>query len=141
MKRLRGFLVFALAGTALWAVLRTLMAIRNSTTTSSSAQPESLKESLPERRSEPDPAALSAMTSGSGDRIGLDLERLRQIEESQHKPVVQYLTAIQVKRGELGESLLFVRQRDLDALAELSGDSPEGFVEQFRELGIIMSMN
>lgn len=94
-----------------------------------------------ERRAEPDPDSLAAAGNGRFDRIGLDVERLKDLESSSYKPMVQYLTAIQVKRGEVGETLLFVRQKDLDALAELSGDSPEGFVKQFRELGILMSMN
>lgn len=99
-------------------------------------------ETLPrERRAEPDPEAFAAVFQGKVDRIGLNVERLKQLEEANYRPVVQYLTAIQVKRGEGGDTLLFVRQKDLDALAELAGDSKDSLVENFRQLGILMSMN
>lgn len=136
MKRLFKIVaIFAATGAALWVVSRVLYARRRTKTEEVPDQP------FFERRSEPDPDSLAAMTSGNFDRIGLDVGRLKELESNNYKPLVQYLTAIQVKRGEMGETLLFVRQRDLDALAELSGDSPEGFKEQFRELGILMSMN
>ena len=125
--------LFAGLGAALWMVSRVLYARRRTQ--------EAPDQPFFERRSDPDPDSLAAMASGNFDRIGLDVGRLKELESSNYKPLVQYLTAIQVKRGEMGETLLFVRQRDLEALAELSGDSPEGFKEQFRELGILMSMN
>lgn len=126
--------MFALTGvaTGLWVATRVLAARRRTT------EPEA---PLFERRADPDPDALKAMSNGNFDRIGLNVSKLKELETNTYKPLVQYLTAIQVKRGEQGETLLFVRQRDLDALAELSGDSPDGFVKNFRELGILMSMN
>jgi BldD-like DNA-binding protein len=125
--------MFVLGGVAggLWVATRVLKARRRK-------EPE---EPFFERRSDPDPDAMKAMSNGNFDRLGLDVSKLKELEASGYKPLVQYLTAIQVKRGEQGETLLFVRQRDLDALAELSGDSPDGFVKNFRELGILMSMN
>lgn len=126
-------LLFAGLGAGLWMVSRVLYARRRTQ--------DAPDEPFFERRSEADPDSLKAMSSGNIDRIGLNVGRLKELESNNYKPLVQYLTAIQVKRGEMGETLLFVRQRDLEALAELSGDSPEGFKEQFRELGILMSMN
>lgn len=129
-------LAFLFAGVAAgsWVAARLLHARRGR---------QSAEAGLPllERRADPDPESLAAKSDGRFDRIGLDVDRLKDLESSSYKPLVQYLTAIQVKRGEVGETLLFVRQKDLDALAKLSGDSPQGFVKQFRELGILMSMN
>ncbi|MGI8426238.1 MAG: hypothetical protein ACR2FO_04000 [Actinomycetota bacterium] len=91
-----------------------------------------------ERRADPDPKALAVRTAGL-DRIGFDLERLRQ-KSSDYKPLVEHLSFIQVKRGEQ-ESLMFVRSRDLDSLAALTGMSKEAFVEEFQQMGVLVSMN
>jgi hypothetical protein len=94
-----------------------------------------------ERRSEPDPEALKAAVDGdTGERVGLDLDRLKNLEQSQYKPLVEYLTYIQVQRGD-AQSLVFVRQRDIDSLAELTGESKDSFVEEFKQLGVLLSMN
>lgn len=94
--------------------------------------------SSPERRAEPDPEALSAGKAGP-DRIGFDLEQLRS-GAAAYEPLIEHLTYIQVKRGEQ-ESLIFVRRRDLDTLAALTGMSKEDFVEQFQQLGVMISQN
>jgi len=91
-----------------------------------------------ERRSEPDPEALAESVAPT-DRIGFDLERLRH-RYPQYEPLVEHLSYIQVKRGE-SETLLFVRRRDLDALAALTGLSKDSFVEEFKEMGVLLSMN
>lgn len=91
-----------------------------------------------ERRSDPDPQALAAAEAGS-DRIGFDLEQLKGAA-GEFEPLVEHLTYIQVKRGEQ-QSLIFVRKRDLDTLAALTGKSKEDFVEEFQQLGVMLSMN
>jgi len=91
-----------------------------------------------ERRAEPDPGALATRSAGQ-DRIGFDLDRLRE-NSSDFKPLVEHLSFIQVKRGEK-ESLMFVRSRDLDSLAALTGMSKEAFVEEFQQMGVLVSMN
>lgn len=96
------------------------------------------RETPLERRAQPDPEALAA--SSPPDRAGLDMGKLQELEMTPYKPLVQYLTAIQVQRGE-NETLLFVRQRDLDALAALAGEEKEEFMENFRRLGVLLSMN
>lgn len=93
-----------------------------------------------ERRAEPDPEALEALGNGEAGRVGLDLELLKRMKEATHEPLIEYLTYIQVQRGE-NQSLVFVRQRDLDALATLAGESRESFVDQFQQLGVLLSMN
>lgn len=95
---------------------------------------------LRERRSEPDPAALAAGASGPVSRPGLDLERLKALPSASYQPLTEYLTYIQVKRGET-ESLVFVRASDIDALAALTGESKENFVKEFKRLGVLISMN
>ena len=98
------------------------------------------KAPLKERRAEPDPEALAAGASGSRPRPGLDLERLKALPSAAYQPLTEYLTYIQVKRGET-ESLAFVRASDIDALAALTGESRENFVEEFKRLGVLISMN
>lgn len=93
-----------------------------------------------ERRAEPDPEALEALGNGEAGRVGLNLELLKRMKEATHEPLIEYLTYIQVQRGE-NQSLVFVRQRDLDALATLAGESRESFVDQFQQLGVLLSMN
>lgn len=91
-----------------------------------------------ERRARPDPESLTRQTNGG--RPAMDVEKLASVESSQYKPVVEYLKYIQVQRGE-ESSLVFVRERDLDALAEMTGGSRETFVEEFKQLGVLVSMN
>lgn len=91
-----------------------------------------------ERRADPDTDALASATEG--DRIGVDLEKLRNIQSAAYKPLVEYLSYIQVQRGE-NQSLVFVRRRDLDSLAALTGGSKDEFVEEFKQLGVLLSMN
>ena len=89
------------------------------------------------------PAALGPREgdeSGRGRRqvIGLDLEELAGREE--FAPTVEYLTAIQTMRGE-GGSLLFVRDADLDAMAEHEGRPVPEFLDRLDQLGVIVSSN
>ena len=93
-----------------------------------------------ERRSRSDPEALRALVEGSASRIGLDLERLKELKSANFKPLMEYLGYIQVQRGG-NETLLFVRMKDLDELADLAGQSREEFVKQFKKLGVLLSMN
>lgn len=93
---------------------------------------------ISERRSTPDPEAL--MKAVEPGRVGLDLERLRNLPSASYQPLVEYLTYIQTQRGE-DRSLVFVRERDIDSLAELTGESKEKFVEEFQQLGVLLSMN
>ncbi len=92
-----------------------------------------------ERRAEPDPEALAAVTEQQG-RVGLDLDRLKSMQSSTYKPLVEYLSYIQVQRGE-DRSLVFVRQKDLHSLAALTGGDTDSFVEEFKQLGVLLSMN
>ena len=93
-----------------------------------------------ERRSRSDPEALKALVEGTASRVGLDLERLKELKSANYKPLMEYLGYIQVQRGG-NETLLFVRMKDLDELADLAGQSREEFVKQFRKLGVLLSMN
>lgn len=95
---------------------------------------------IKERRAEPDPVALAAASSGGTSRPGLDLERLKALPSAAYHPLTEYLSYIQVKRGET-ESLVFVRASDIDALAALTGESKDNFVKEFKRLGVLISMN
>lgn len=95
---------------------------------------------IKERRAQPDPEALKAAVKAQNNRPGLDLERLRALPSSAYQPLTEYLSYIQVKRGET-ESLVFVRESDLDALAKMTGESRENFVKEFKRLGVLISMN
>lgn len=93
-----------------------------------------------ERRSTPDPEALDSASESEGSGFGFDVERLKSLEAATYKPVVEYLTYIQVQRGD-DQSIVFVRDRDVEALAALTGESREKFVDGFQQLGVLLSMN
>jgi putative component of toxin-antitoxin plasmid stabilization module len=96
---------------------------------------------LEERRAAPDPEALKAAKDGNASpRVGFQMDRLEEVKQANFKPVVEYLSYIQVQRGG-GESLVFVRERDLSALASLAGVEREEFVDQFKRMGVLVSMN
>lgn len=95
---------------------------------------------ITERRAEPDPEALAAATKRRNSRPGLDLEKLKSLPSGRYQPLTEYLSYIQVKRGE-SESLVFVRESDIDALAKMTGESRENFVKEFKRLGVLISMN
>ena len=70
--------------------------------------------------------------------IGLDLGQLSGRED--FAPVVEYLTAIQSMRSD-GGSLLFVRDDDLDAMAERDGRPVPEFLDRLDQLGVVVSSN
>jgi hypothetical protein len=74
-------------------------------------------------------------------RPGIDMDKLRSLAAASYRPIVQYLTAIEMKRGGDPSSLLFIRKRDLEEMAGLMRDSPEELVQKFRQLGVLVSMN
>lgn len=96
--------------------------------------------SAQERRARSDPEALQALIEGNPSRVGFDLGRLAELKESNYKPLMEYLQYIQVQRGD-SDTLVFVRMRDLDELAALSGHGREEFVQEFKKLGVMLSMN
>lgn len=96
------------------------------------------EQSQRERRAQPDPQALE--DAGAEDPIGVDLEKLSDMKSASYRPLQEYLTAIRVKRGS-DESLLFVRKRDVESLAALIGTSREEFLENFRQMGVVVSIN
>jgi hypothetical protein len=93
-----------------------------------------------ERRSRSDPESLQAMVDGTASRVGLDLGRLQELKSVNYKPLMEYLGYIQVQRGE-NETLLFVRMKDLDEMADLAGQSRDELLKQFKKLGVLLSMN
>jgi BldD-like DNA-binding protein len=103
-------------------------------------EPKPVEAPIAERRAQPDPEALMAAAKPSNHRPGLDLERLKSLPSSAYQPLTEYLSYIQVKRGET-ESLVFVRESDIDALAKMTGESRENFVKEFKRLGVLISMN
>lgn len=93
-----------------------------------------------ERRAEPDPGALEAMMNGGTRRVGLDLEQIQQLNPDAYQPLVEYLTYIQVQRGD-NSTLVFVRDRDIETIAEMLNQTKEEFMERFEKLGVMLSMN
>ncbi|HEY2668099.1 MAG TPA: hypothetical protein VGK51_14795 [Actinomycetota bacterium] len=148
MKRLRWLLVGAgVAGGAAVVLLR-LKSVRQRFPSAGppsagppSVSPNGLNGHAPvERRSRSDPEALQAMVDGSASRVGLDLGRLKELKSVNYKPLMEYLGYIQVQRGE-NETLLFVRMKDLDEMADLAGESRDELIKQFKKLGVLLSMN
>lgn len=113
--------------------------VRETKETAATSGPEDASEGLQERRSEPDPIALKRMTQGEAAKLGMDIEKLKEMGAS-FQPLIEYLTYIQVQRGD-NESLVFVRGKDVDALAELVEADPGAFVEELQKLGVMLSMN
>ncbi|MEO7804319.1 MAG: hypothetical protein ABIS18_08075 [Actinomycetota bacterium] len=91
-----------------------------------------------ERRSDSDPEALRAL--GSSKKLAVNMEKLQSLPQAKFKPLVEYLTGIQSQRGE-NHSLVFVRSNELDLIASLAGESEEGVLAGFEELGVVMSTN
>jgi len=88
-----------------------------------------------------DPGRARAGTAddrGASAPVGFDLSRLRPHDEL--APVVEYLTAIQQRRGEAA-SLLFVRTSDIDELAEVDGRPVPELLERLDQLGVVVSSN
>lgn len=136
MRRLRWLLVAAGA-----AGVTALILLRFRRRLSWDAGPSASMNGRPmERRSRSDPEALQALAEGTVTRVGLDLDRLKELKSANYKPLMEYLGYIQVQRGG-NETLLFVRMKDLDQLADLAGQSRDEFVKQFRRLGVLLSMN
>jgi hypothetical protein len=149
MKRLRWLLVGAgVAGGAAVVLLRLRRSVRQRfpsagppSVSPPSASPNGLNGHAPvERRSRSDPEALQALVDGSASRVGLDLGRLKELKSVNYKPLMEYLGYIQVQRGE-HETLLFVRMKDLDEMADLAGESRDELIKQFKKLGVLLSMN
>lgn len=82
--------------------------------------------------------AGTADDRGTHAPVGFDLSRLRPHDEL--APVVEYLTAIQQRRGEAA-SLLFVRNSDIDELAEVDGRPVPELLERLDQLGVVVSPN
>lgn len=95
-------------------------------TTGASASPE------PRRRTG------SVADRGRVQSYAVDLERLRG--HGEFEPVMEYLTYIQSQRGD-DSHLLFVRNDDIDRLAELEGDTADRFLERLDHLGVVISNN
>ncbi len=95
---------------------------------------------------DPTPDGRSGDRRRGGDRadrgrrrvIGLDLDGLAGREG--FAPVVEYLTAIQTMRDD-GGSLLFVRDDDIDAMAERDGRPVPEFLDRLDQLGVVVSSN
>ncbi len=105
------------------------------------SEPKNGRRGLPvERRAEPDPEALVAAAALT-EKVGVDLSRLKDLSVPQLQPLVEYLTYIQVQRG-ASESLVFVRHRDMDAMAGMAGASDgASLMNEFKRLGVAVSMN
>ena len=135
--RKRGLLALlgATGGATLWFARRRRAALEETSLFDESAREPLLPEI--DRRSEPDHLALSSPPLA---RVQLDIERLRGLPSAKYEPLVEYLDYIQVKRGE-NKTLMFVRTRDLDALAKMTGDSKDDLVNEFQQMGVLLSMN
>lgn len=140
MKRKR-LLKIGIFATAAYFVKRWFVSQRTEVTTVTEvAAGAGAAERAPERRSNPDPEALESANKGETGGFGFDIERLKSLEASTYKPVVEYLSYIQVQRGD-DTSIVFVRERDVESLAALTGESREKFVHEFQQLGVLLSMN
>lgn len=124
-----GWLLFAAAAVVVAVALKS----RKSDQVAETTLPPAI-----DRRAEPDPEAFDAMASGR--RVALDVEQLKRMNPEAYEPLVEYLTYIQVQRGE-NQSLVFVRERDIDQLAEMANEPREKFMEKFEQLGVLLSMN
>lgn len=74
-----------------------------------------------------------------GADIGLDLARLQAVS-NELEPVVQYLTYIKSRRGQ-DSALLFIRYDDIDAMADIDGESSAQLLDRLDQLGVVISSN
>lgn len=140
MKRKR-LLKLGILATAAYAARRWLVSRRTGVTPAGDgAIPAEAPAPVAERRSTPDPEALHSASETPGGAFGFDIERLKSLKASTYKPVVEYLSYIQVQRGD-DKSIVFVRERDVESLAALTGGSREKFVDEFQQLGVLLFMN
>ena len=131
MKLIRSMILSAVAGaTVVWLA-------RNAPRTRAGT---AAQDSPVERRADPDPDALVA--ASLTDRVGVDVSRMKDLAVPQLQPLVEYLTYIQVQRGGATESLVFVRSRDMEAMAGIAG-APDGssLMNEFQRLGVAVTMN
>ncbi len=82
------------------------------------------------------PEAPSSRGS-SGERIVLNLRRLRELPLEQSEAADRYARTIQAERGDYGNDVLSLRSDDLRPLAIMYGTTPDELLARWRASGIV----
>jgi transcriptional regulator with XRE-family HTH domain len=93
------------------------------------------------------PAHRTGQTSYSNDgapggeatptKICVDLERLAAVQGPERELLRRYLATVQVQRQDFNGEVLTIRAGDLRVMASMLGQSLEGLLRKFSELGIL----
>jgi transcriptional regulator with XRE-family HTH domain len=89
----------------------------------------------------PGSVAPSRGTGALGERIVLNLRRLRELPLEQSEAADRYARTIQAERGDYGNDVLSLRADDLRPLAIMYGTTPEELLARWRESGIVRPPN
>ena len=92
-----------------------------------------ITELLPPGSVAPPPASRS----GVGERIVLNLRRLRELPLEQSEAADRYARTIQAERGDYGNDVLSLRADDLRPLAIMYGTTPDELLARWRASGIV----
>jgi transcriptional regulator with XRE-family HTH domain len=90
---------------------------------------------LPRVGPEPTGSAAWAMAVPD-DGLCIDLEMLTLRREPEARALEQFITILQMQRGDYGGKMLTIRREDVRALAAVLDRSPEELLERFAELGL-----
>ena len=92
-----------------------------------------ITELLPQGSVAPPPASRGA----AGERVVLNLRRLRELPLEQSEAADRYARTIQAERGDYGNDVLSLRADDLRPLAIMYGTTPDELLARWRASGIV----
>lgn len=82
-------------------------------------------------------ASPAPARGGVGERIVLNLRRLRELPLEQSEAADRYARTIQAERGDYGNDVLSLRADDLRPLAIMYGTTPDELLDRWRASGIV----
>ncbi len=85
----------------------------------------------------PDPSGAAAWALGLPDQgLCIDLEALKDHSESEARVLDQYVSVLQMQRGDFNGKMLTIRRDDVRVLAAVLDRSPGELVERITDLGL-----
>src|SRR6266511_3307096 len=90
---------------------------------------------LPRIGPEPTGSAAWAMTLPN-EGLCIDLQALALRQEPEARALEQFVTILQMQRGDYGGKMLTIRREDVRVLAAVLDRSPEELLERLSELGL-----
>ena len=90
---------------------------------------------LPRLGPEPSGGTVWAQALPEGG-LCIDLEALKGRDEPEARALEQYVSVLQMQRGDFNGKMLTIRRDDVRALAAILAQSPEGLLRRLGELGV-----